>query len=382
MFGDPEVSLVMPVSGGTGAGHLVDLLDPGLIRAHPKVFTAFSDPSVLSNSILATAGLPSVHGVSGFQFFGWAYVDESTETAFWQMVSGPIAGLEVPGANWRVHRAAGPAVSGPVVGGNLWAISALAGTRWMPSTAGAILPLEAMDGTLFEDVDRLLTQLRLAGTFDGIVGRAFGAPADWKPCKNAPDTGSDQLVLRAASAAGSRSSPGWASATSRARFSSRSAAGWSSTCAAKASRCCVTWRTSSRWIAETIQRTRCRAPRAALRPNPSSVPTSVRLRSLLVGPPAAGKLLEFGGRLRQRFPAADRHAEEVGGQRRGRAVHRVGYDPGQVEHRLLVRHPQGSRPSSTHTKLVQSSSVLIVLHSALVSLAAHAWSCGRRPAGG
>ena len=135
MFGDPEVSLVMPVSGGTGAGHLVDLLDPGLIRAHPKVFTAFSDPSVLSNSILATAGLPSVHGVSGFQFFGWADVDEPTEKAFWQMVSGPIAGLEVPGASWRVHRAAGPAVSGPVVGGNLGAISALAGTRWMPSTA-------------------------------------------------------------------------------------------------------------------------------------------------------------------------------------------------------------------------------------------------------
>jgi muramoyltetrapeptide carboxypeptidase len=70
MFGDPEVSLVMPVSGGTGAGHLVGLLDHDLIRAHPKVFTTFSDPSVLSNSILAAAGLPSVHGVSGFQFFG------------------------------------------------------------------------------------------------------------------------------------------------------------------------------------------------------------------------------------------------------------------------------------------------------------------------
>ena len=102
------------------------------------MFTAFSDPSVPSNSILATVGLPSVHGVSGFQFFGWADVDEPTETAFWQMVSGPITGLEVPGAGWRVHRAAGPVVSGPVVGGNLGAISASeAGSRSSPESSSA-----------------------------------------------------------------------------------------------------------------------------------------------------------------------------------------------------------------------------------------------------
>jgi muramoyltetrapeptide carboxypeptidase len=194
MFGDPEVSVVMPVSGGTGAGHLVDLLDYDLIRAHPKLFTTFSDPVVLSNSILATAGLPSVHGVSGFQFFGWADVDEPTETAFWRMVSGPIAGLEVNGTNWRVHRAAGPAVSGPVVGGNLGAISALAGTRWMPSTAGAILLLEAWDAT-FELVDRMLTQLRLAGIFEDIAALVIGAPADWVH-EGAPDASTDELVLR------------------------------------------------------------------------------------------------------------------------------------------------------------------------------------------
>ena len=68
MFTDPEVALVMPVSGGSGAGHLVDRLDYGLIRASPKLFTGFSDPSVLNNSLLAGADLPSVHGVSGFQF--------------------------------------------------------------------------------------------------------------------------------------------------------------------------------------------------------------------------------------------------------------------------------------------------------------------------
>lgn len=194
MFADPEVALVMPASGGTGAGHLVDLLDYTLIRVHPKLFTAFSNPSVLNNSILAAAGLPSVHGISGFQFFGWPTADEPTEAAFWRMVSGPIAGLEVTGDGWRVHRAASPAVSGPVVGGNLWELAAVAGTRWMPATAGAIVLVESVD-TTFEEVDRLLTQLRLAGVFRGIAALVVGAPADW-PAVGAPDQSPDELVLR------------------------------------------------------------------------------------------------------------------------------------------------------------------------------------------
>jgi muramoyltetrapeptide carboxypeptidase len=194
MFGEPEVSLIMPATGGTGAAHLVDMLDYQLIRAHPKLFTGFSNPTVLNNSILAAAGLPSVHGVSGFQFFGWPDVDEPTETAFWRMVSGPITGHEVTGEDWRAYRADRLAVSGPVVGGSLWDVSALPGTRWLPSTSGAILLLEAVDAT-FEQVDRLLTQLRLARVFDDIAALVIGAPADWA-AENAPDASADELVLR------------------------------------------------------------------------------------------------------------------------------------------------------------------------------------------
>jgi muramoyltetrapeptide carboxypeptidase len=194
MFGDPDVALVMPVSGGTGAGHLVDLLDYRLIRRNPKLFTAFSNPSVLGNAILAAAGLPSVHGMSGFQFFGWPQGDEPTESAFWQMVSGPVTGLEVPGEGWRVFRADGGAVSGPAVVGNLWELSAISGTRWMPRTAGAVLLVEQVDAT-FEQVDRLLTQLRLAGVFGSIAALVVGEPADW-PAEDAPDASTDELVLR------------------------------------------------------------------------------------------------------------------------------------------------------------------------------------------
>jgi muramoyltetrapeptide carboxypeptidase len=194
MFADDEVALVMPASGGTGAGHLVDLLDYATISAHPKVFTGFSDPSVLNNSILAWAGLPSVHGVSGFQFFGFGDVDGPTEAAFWRMVSGPIAGWQIPGEGWRVYRADKTVVSGPVVGGSHGALMTLAGTRFMPSTSGAVLLLEAMTAT-FDDMDRFLTHLRLAGVFDDIAALVIGSPADWER-EDAPDAGTDELILR------------------------------------------------------------------------------------------------------------------------------------------------------------------------------------------
>jgi muramoyltetrapeptide carboxypeptidase len=194
MFSDPDVAMIMPASGGTGASDLVDMLDYELIRAHPKLFTGFSDPSVLNNAILAAAGLPSVHGVSGFQFFGWPDVEEQTETEFWRMVSGPIAAQEVTGRDWRVYRADSVAVSGPVVGGNLRRVSAVAGSRWMPSTSGAILLLEVSPAT-FDEVNDLLVHLRLAGAFDDITALVIGSPADWE-AGDAPDASTDELVLR------------------------------------------------------------------------------------------------------------------------------------------------------------------------------------------
>lgn len=195
MFADPEVAMVLPANGGAGAGHLVDLLDYELIRANPKVFSGFSNPTTLINSVLAAAGLACAHGVTGFQFYSPAMHEPWTDEAFWRMVTGPIAGQEIGGDDWHVHRAGGsPSVSGPVIGGNLHSFRQLVGTRWMPSWSGAILLLEQMTST-FDLMDHDLTCLRLAGVFDGIAGLVVGAPADW-PREDAPDADVDELILR------------------------------------------------------------------------------------------------------------------------------------------------------------------------------------------
>ena len=201
MFADPEVTLVLPANGGTGSHQLIDRLDYDLIRAHPKLFAGFSNPTALNNSMLAAAGLATLQGATGFQFFQ-PEIEPGTERAFWTMASGPVAGTEIGGRDWRVHqreRARGM-VSGPVIGGNLGACFPLVGTPWMPATAGAILVLEARSAT-YEVVEAFLTQLRLTGLLDGIAALVIGAPAEWA-AHGAPDRDIDELVLRAVGAGG------------------------------------------------------------------------------------------------------------------------------------------------------------------------------------
>jgi muramoyltetrapeptide carboxypeptidase len=64
----------------------------------------------------------------------------------------------------------------------------------MPSTSRVVLLLEAMTAT-FDDMDRILTHLRLAGVFDDIAALIIGSPADWEP-QDAPDPGTGELILR------------------------------------------------------------------------------------------------------------------------------------------------------------------------------------------
>jgi muramoyltetrapeptide carboxypeptidase len=143
MFADPEVAMVLPANGGTGAHHLVDRLDYDLIRANPKLFAGFSNPTILNNAILAASGLASLHGVTGFQFFQ-DQIEPGTERGFWAMVSGPVAGTEVSGRQWRVHPRGSQAasVSAPVVGGNLWSCFPLAGTRRIQLPVGCRVEID------------------------------------------------------------------------------------------------------------------------------------------------------------------------------------------------------------------------------------------------
>ncbi|WFE51170.1 LD-carboxypeptidase [Micromonospora sp. WMMD1155] len=192
-FTDPDVRLIVPVTGGKGAAQLLPLLDYDAIAANPTILTAMSDPAVLLNAIHARAGLLTLHGPSGYDFFQNP-VHEDTATAFFEAITGGLTGREVPGKDWRTVRGADGTVRGPVVGGHLGSIRALVGTDYLPDLDGTILILEEVFVD-WVDIDAALTHLRLAGIFDRIAALVVGVPVDTSR-GDAPDAGWDELIVR------------------------------------------------------------------------------------------------------------------------------------------------------------------------------------------
>ena len=64
--------------------------------------------------------------------------------------------------------------SGPVSGGNLTTLCHLVGTPFEPDYTGHILFLEDQGEAVYR-IDRMLTQMRLAGCFDGLGGLLLGS---------------------------------------------------------------------------------------------------------------------------------------------------------------------------------------------------------------
>jgi muramoyltetrapeptide carboxypeptidase len=192
-FADPDVRLIVPATGGKGAAQLLTLLDYDAIAANPTILTGMSDPSILLNAIHARTGLLTLHGPSGYDFFQRP-VHEETAAAFFDAVTGVIAGREVAGGGWRVVRGVGATVAGQVFGGHLGTIRALVGTNFLPDLDGAILILEEVF-VGWVDIDAALTHLRLAGVFDQIAALMVGVPVETTR-GDAPDQDWDDLIVR------------------------------------------------------------------------------------------------------------------------------------------------------------------------------------------
>ena len=56
-FLDPEVQAIFPGTGGYGTMRILDRLDYGVIRAHPKILIGFSDITALHLAIQRQAGV-------------------------------------------------------------------------------------------------------------------------------------------------------------------------------------------------------------------------------------------------------------------------------------------------------------------------------------
>jgi muramoyltetrapeptide carboxypeptidase len=171
---DPDVAAVFCARGGYGVARLLGLLDwDALTAAGPKVLVGFSDVTALHQAFAARLGVASVHGPVVTSLGAG---DEDSREHLRRLLFEPAggasstAGVSVTGEPGTGH---GGRAEGVVVGGNLAVLAALAGTPYSRPAAGSLVLLEDVGEEPYR-LDRLLTQLLLAGWFAGVRGIAVG----------------------------------------------------------------------------------------------------------------------------------------------------------------------------------------------------------------
>lgn len=167
---DPSIAGIMAARGGYGSVQVLPLLPAAELRDSPKVFVGASDLTAVL-AYLGACGLVAVHGpmVAGQLGRGPAGYDARTFAA---AVAGaePAGEIACDGLEPMVPGEA----AGPLAGGNLTQLAASLGTPYaFDPPAGCILFLEDVGERPYR-IDRLLTQLRLAGVLARAGALVFG----------------------------------------------------------------------------------------------------------------------------------------------------------------------------------------------------------------
>ncbi len=167
---DESIRGIFCSRGGYGTMRLLEILNLDALRSDPKPIIGYSDITALHAAALAKTGVGTFHGpmvASRLGEFDDATAELQRALLFDANSPAPLPALE--GAS--VVR---PGVAeGELVGGNLALVGALLGTPAQIDTRNRLLFLEDIDEPPYR-LDRLLTQLRLAGCFDEVAGILLG----------------------------------------------------------------------------------------------------------------------------------------------------------------------------------------------------------------
>lgn len=178
-FADDSIAALLPIRGDWGSARILPYLDYELIRQNPKVIVGFSDLTALLLGITAQTGLVTFHGPNGFT----SWKSEQTEAFRQVLFAGQAMTFENSLASedsdrlmqtrFRVNTITPGRAQGRLYGGNLSVLAGIVGSPYIPDLTGAILFLEDVGESIYR-VDRMLTQLKLAGLFDQLAGFVFG----------------------------------------------------------------------------------------------------------------------------------------------------------------------------------------------------------------
>lgn len=188
MFADPGVQAVFAIRGGYGSAQILPELDYDLIRRNPKIFVGFSDITAMHLAIHQKTGLVTFHGPVPLSPFT-EYTQKHYRKALFE--SGPIGVVTNPPESnllrptHILRTVVGGKATGPLVGGCLTLLATTMGTPYEIDTTGKIFFIEDVGEEPYS-MDRMLTQMRLAGKLERAAGIVFGecarcVPREYKP---------------------------------------------------------------------------------------------------------------------------------------------------------------------------------------------------------
>jgi len=167
LFADSEIRALIALRGGYGCQRLMPLLDFALFRQNPKYLLGFSDITILLNQLVERADLFCLHGPTLCSL-------PETERPALEALYAALTGSETATIHPEKLEVICPGqAKGIVKGGNLSNLVCLLGTPYDIAWDGAIILLE----DIYEPphrIDRMLTQLALAGKFDKVAGILLG----------------------------------------------------------------------------------------------------------------------------------------------------------------------------------------------------------------
>ncbi|MBL7990321.1 MAG: LD-carboxypeptidase [Candidatus Kapabacteria bacterium] len=173
------VDAIICARGGYGTMRMLPLLDYTSIRKHPKIISGYSDITALINTIHQRTGLVCFHGPGAL-----APWHEFTEKSFLAVTTPPQPTSDEkkakkqyepivmpPTEGWKTMTAG--KARGRLIGGNLTLLATTTGTPLEIDTKGALLFFEDVTEEPYR-IDRMITQLLLAGKLQSCKGIAIG----------------------------------------------------------------------------------------------------------------------------------------------------------------------------------------------------------------
>jgi muramoyltetrapeptide carboxypeptidase len=189
MFENEKVAGIMCARGGWGCNRILPKLDYDLISNNPKVLVGYSDVTSLLYGLYSQTGLVTFHGPVGISTF-----NEYSVKYLEKMIMDDSTGLKLISAEeninndndaYEIYSIANGKAEGELIGGNLSLVASLLGTPYDVDYNNKILYLEDIGEEPYK-IDRMLTELILAGKLEEVKGIILGVFVDCEVKKDKP----------------------------------------------------------------------------------------------------------------------------------------------------------------------------------------------------